>query len=43
MQLRKMGQPVMNVSALPVGKLVKGLWKDAGITGATFDMTLASK
>jgi hypothetical protein len=28
---------------LPVGKLVKGLWKDAAITEATFDMTLASK
>jgi hypothetical protein len=43
MQLRKMGEPVMNVAAVPVGKLVKGLWKDAAITDATFDMSLASK
>jgi hypothetical protein len=33
----------MNVAAVPVGKLVKGLWRDAAITEATFDMSLASK
>lgn len=43
MQLRKSGEPVMHVAAVPVGKLVKSLWKDATITDATFDMTLASK
>ena len=43
MQLRKKGEPVMNVAAVPVGKLVKGLWKDAAITEATFDMSLALK
>lgn len=43
MQLRKRGEPLTNVSSVPVGKLVKGLWKDAAITEATFDMSLASK
>ena len=43
MQLRKRGEPVTNVASVPVGKLVKGLWKDAAMTEATFDMSLALK
>jgi hypothetical protein len=42
MQLRKSGVPLMNVSGVPVGKLVEDLWKDAAVTDATFELTLAS-
>lgn len=43
MQLRKTGEPLMNLTDMKVGKVVKGLWKDAACTDATFEMVLASK
>jgi hypothetical protein len=43
MQLRKTGEPLMNLTGMTVGKVVKGLWKDATCTDATFDLVLASK
>lgn len=43
MKLRKPGEPIMELSGITVGTVVKGLWKEAAITGAAFEMTLASK
>ena len=43
LQLRKTGEPLMKLSGLMAGNIVKGLWKDATISNSTFDMTLASK